>query len=905
MKHPLEFLLRVGRSRDERASLLGDLEEERRARLAGGSSRLAVFAWSTAEIVRAFVWGLRDTFARRTPAPGTHLRPSGYGGQARHPARRSFFSWPDIKLSLRLLIRNPGLTIVSTVGITVGIAIAAGMFGYVHSNFDPALPLDEGDRIVALENWDVATNNENRRSLHDFVTWRDGMTSVVEINAFRETSETMRLGDFLPETVRIAAMSAGGFHVARVPPLVGRVFTPDDEREAAPPVAVIGYTVWQSRFEQSRSVLGQQIRLGTVQYTVVGVMPEGFAFPVNHQYWIPLRANPSAIARGAGPDLFVFGRLAPGATMASAQVELSVIGQRAAAAFPQTNATLTPRVLGYTRPILDIQNMGFDAWVMGQLTVTLVLVVVALNVAILLYARTATRRGEIAVRTALGASRVRIVGQLFVEALVLALVPACLGLALAQYGLDAANRLMFLDLDLVGGPAPFWLEHGPQPSTMLYVLVLVVITAAVAGVLPALHATRRRGGADLRQLGGATGPRLGRIWSALIVTQVAFAVAVLPAAITMGLNGIRFSLTRPNYPIGDFAGAAVLTESGSSSFGNRLSELRRRLQAEPDVTGVTFSGSLPQRNITGRIEVEGISPGNAQGAAATNTMRRVTTLGIDTAYLDVFGARVVAGRPFNALDAGASNGPVVVDLAFAQWFLNGTSAVGRRMRYAGSSNRPPSPWYEIVGVAENLRWNPVDPDAVGPTVFYPVAPERLAEVSLTVRLRGSAAARMNEGFARKTYQILAAVDPALRMAEMQPRALAYGQDALAIRLVALALSCVLAAVLLFSAAGVYALMSFAVSQRRREIGIRAALGASSMDVLRSVFSRVAVQVGMGVALGALGATMMSLNVDAVPRRLAMVKPAVALIMVLVGVVAAYGPARRSLRIQPAEAVRAE
>jgi hypothetical protein len=228
------------------------------------------------------------------------------------------------------------------------------------------------------------------------------------------------------------------------------------------------------------------------------------------------------------------------------------------------------------------------------------------------------------------------------------------------------------------------------------------------------------------------------------------------------------------------------------------------------------------------------------------------------------------------------------------------------MRYAGTSNRPPSPWYEIVGIAENLRRNPISPDVVGPTVFYPIAPEQLAGVSLTVRLRESAAARMNEGFARNTYQILTAIDPALRMAELETRAQADGEDALAVRLVALALSCILVTVLLFSAAGVYALMSFAVSQRRREIGIRAALGASSMDVLRSVFSRVALQVGMGVVLGALGAMMISPNVDVVvARRLATVTPVIALIMVVVGVVAAYGPARRSLRIQPAEAVRAE
>ena len=174
------------------------------------------------------------------------------------------------------------------------------------------------------------------------------MKSVVEISAFQNDLATMQTGDHVPETVRIAAMSASGFRVARVPPLLGRSLTPDDEREAAPPVVVIGYDVWKSRFGQDRSVIGQQVRFGIRQYTIVGVMPEGFAFPINHQYWIPLRANPSATPRGTGPELFVFGRLAPGATRASAQAELVVIGQRAAASFPETNATLKPQVLGYT-----------------------------------------------------------------------------------------------------------------------------------------------------------------------------------------------------------------------------------------------------------------------------------------------------------------------------------------------------------------------------------------------------------------------------------------------------------------------------------------------------------------------------------------------------------------------------
>jgi putative ABC transport system permease protein len=899
MKHPLKFLLRLGRSDDERGSLLGDLEEEHRARLASGSSRLAAFAWYTAEILRAFLWGMRDTLGTFR-SRGSDLTRST---EQPAPGRRSILSWPDVKLSFRLLIRNPGLTIVSTIGITVAVAITAGTFGFLQSIFAPTIPLDEGDRIVALENWNVARNNANRRVLHDFVAWRDQMTSVIDISAYRTITEMMRAGEWAPDNVRIAEMSASGFQVARVPALLGRFLTPDDERSDAPAVVVIDHGVWKSRFGQDPSVIGQQVRFDETPHTIVGVMPEGFGFPVNHQYWIPLRAKPSAIARGAGPALFVFGRLAPGATIESAQAELSVVGQRTAAAFPKTNATLKPVVLGYTKPIYNTQDKGIGTWVMMQLAISLVLVVIALNVAILLYARTATRRGEITMRTALGASRGRIVIQLFIEALVLALLPALLGLALGRYLQEIGTGIMVLELD---GATPFWLDRGIQPSTVVYVLGSVVLMAAIAGILPALHATRRRAGADIRQLGGSTGMRLGRLWNALIVVQVAFAVAVLPAAIKFGAREIRSSLTAPTYPIEEFVDIRLAMDS-ADLFGSRLLEVKRRLQAEPEVVGVTFTASLPQRDSTGRIEVEGIQ---VQGVPAPTGSNRVTTFGIDSDYLDVYGLRVVAGRSFNALDASASNGPVIVDRSFVQQLLRGESAVGRRIRYvASSSNELPSPWYEIVGVVDDMWRNPIDPDVVSATVLYPVTAEQLAVADLAVRLRGSATSRMDEGFARKVHEIRAAVDPdpGLRMGEVRLSANPGGQDALAVRLVAIALSLTLLTVLLFSAAGVYSLMSFTVAQRRREIGIRAALGASQLGVLRGVFSRVAVLIGMGVIVGALGAMVIAPAIEGVvlSERLAIVTPAIALTMALVGAVAAYGPARRSLRIQPSEALRPE
>src|SRR5688572_15119651 len=401
----------------------------------------------------------------------------------------------DLKLGLRLLFKNPGFTVVSGLGIMVATAFMNGIFAFMYSNLYPKLPLPEGDRLVGLENWDVKANNEEMRSLHDFILWRSQMKSVVEISAFHEFEASLIVGTTAWPPVRIASMTASGFRLAQVGPVLGRYLSEADEAEGAADVLVIGYDVWRDRFDQDRNVIGRTVRLGRQVHTIVGVMPEGYGFPFNHQYWVPFRFDPLKIARGEGPELFVFGRLASGASKASAQAELSSIGQRMAAQFPRTNQQLRPMVWPYTAMLTDIQGMGPAQLVQSQLMTGLVLFVVAMNVAILVYARTAMRRGEIAIRTALGASRTRIVVQLFLEAAVLALVPALLGLPLMQYGLRTGQGIMNQEF----GGQPFWTDLSLQPVTVFYTLFLVVVAAAVIGVLPALRATGWHVQRDIRQ----------------------------------------------------------------------------------------------------------------------------------------------------------------------------------------------------------------------------------------------------------------------------------------------------------------------------------------------------------------------------------------------------------------------
>ena len=822
-------------------------------------------------------------------------------------------SWLDVRIGLRMLVKHPALTLVGGLGMAVAIAVSVGFFTFVGAHVYPTLPLPEGDRIVAVENRDAATNDEDRRVLHDFVRWRDGLRTVRDLGAFRTVERTL-LPDAgaagqVPEPVRVAEMSAAGFRVARTPPRLGRHLVDADERAGAPAVVVIGHDVWQDRFAGDPGVVGRTVRLGGTVHTVVGVMPEGFAFPERHSWWAPLRADAATFPRREGPALYVFGRLAPGATMTTAQAELDADGQRAAAAFPETHATMRPMVMPYTHSLIDIQ--GTTTWmvVQMQLMVSLLLVVVALNVAVLVYARTAMRQGEIALRSALGASRRRIVVQLFVEAFVLAMGAAIVGLGLAQVGFRIGNGIMEAEMGV-----PFWADYSLQPSTVLFTVGVAVLAAVIVGVLPGLQVTGRRLQTTLRQLGGGTGLRLGRTWTVLIVAQVAIAVAALPAATSMGWGEIRNATTRPTYAPAEYLMAELQPESDgaaaadaradSARFGARLTELLTRLRTEPTVAGATYSTYLPERR--GRLEVDGAPAESPAG-------HRVASQGIAPDYLALYDARMLAGRGFAAADLDSASTAVIVNQAFVARVLGGAPALGRRLRHltppaTGERERrdapKPGPWYEIVGVVQDLQVNAFDPTLVRPRLYYAVDPARAQEVQLEVRARGGAT---TGDVAPRLRAVAAAVDPTLRLGTVYSQSEFERQEQLAVRLVSLVVGLVLVSVFLLSAAGVYALTSFTVTRRRREIGIRAALGALPRQLLRSVFARVArqVAVGLGVGIGAAAVADRVSGGELLGGMAGVLLAAFGVLMAVIALLAAVGPARRGLRIQPTEALRAE
>jgi hypothetical protein len=316
--------------------------------------RLVAFLRSTraeAELTRevtAHLQLLEDQFVAQgmsRPDAGFAAR-RAFGGQVeqmkeRQRDERSFRvldqAWLDIKLAVRMLGRYPGLTVVGVLGMSVAMAISVGAFAIVGMLLDPSVPLHEGERIVSLQNWDLARSNTDGRSLHDFVTWRRELTSVDDLGAYRQVGRNLIVPGVSPEVVPVAEISASAFRVARVAPLLGRYLLDDDERPGARPVVVIGHDVWTARFSSDPAIVGKPLQLGPTEYTIAGVMPEGFAFPINHAFWVPFAADPAPFERRSGPSISIFGRLAPGATLETAQAELTTIGQRTSAAFPATH----------------------------------------------------------------------------------------------------------------------------------------------------------------------------------------------------------------------------------------------------------------------------------------------------------------------------------------------------------------------------------------------------------------------------------------------------------------------------------------------------------------------------------------------------------------------------------------
>ena len=833
-------------------------------------------------------------------------------------------SWLDVKLGLRMFAKYPGLSLVAVAGMAVAIAIGGGYFSLMSTLLDSTVPIEEGDRVVVIKNRQVSGPNavqtgvigEPGAAAHDVVHWREQVKSVAELSAFQDERRNLITEDGRAQLLRVAAITGSGFQLTRVPALIGRTLLAEDEPSSAPAVVVIGYDQWQRHFNGDPGILGKTVRLEETMHTIVGVMPQGFAFPILHEAWVPLRFTGLDAHPGAGPSLHVFGRLATGLSLADAQAELAAVGDRMAAAFPESHHSLRPQVMPYTQAFIALEGPDMELAMRGiQLGAALLLLIVAVNVAILVYARTATRFGEITVRTALGASRARIVTQLFIEALVLSGVAAGVGLTLLFLAFMKFREYQKNSPD-PSDSMPYWIEPALSPAVVVYVALLAVLAAVVIGVLPALKATGKRVQAGLQQFASrSAGMQLGRTWTALIILQVALAVAALPVAIYNADAALRLGRLQPAAAAGQLLKGKLVTSreldhAGDARYADRMMMLVQRLEEQAEVSAVTFAGTFPGASNEGRATLEAESDAAGAGAAVSQNAlvpirSRVNVVAAN--LFDVFDVRVTAGRGFTAADAHPYATAVIVDQAFADRLAPRGNVVGRRLRFpAPPDASEPNPWVEIVGVVpvfSNRFSAPGGPTGPLPSMYKAVEPGGSHPATIIVQVRSGDPAR----FSPTLQQVTASVDPTLRLEQVMGVVEHWHHDTRAFWMLAVTIAAVTASVLLLSAAGIYAMMSFTVARRWREIGIRVALGADGRRVLMGIFGRASAQIGAGVAAGLAVAAIVEFMTPGgnLGGKGLILFPIVAALMFAVGLLAAAGPARRGLAVQPTEALRNE
>jgi len=873
------------------AEAFQDAWEEHRAR--GPRSVMAFLMRTSLDLAAS---GLRERLsvgARRGPR-----------GPGRTPAGVPVVvSWLDVKLGLRMLVKHPALTLVSTFALAVGIPVGLAPDHFVGGITAP-LPVPEGERIRFLRLWSPALGREEITSYQDFERWSGALTSFEVVAAFRRTRHNVDAGGEAGAGVRAAEMTPSAFDLLRVGPLLGRAFRPEDASPGAPEVAVVGYDLWQARYAGDPLIVGRTIRIGEVRHTVVGVMPEGFLFPMRESLWTPLRVPEED--RSASVPVRIIGRLADRVTDTQAGAELAVVAARPNLA--EAERQVRPRVATYAHILVPGLDGGLGQSyevLLFQSLAWLVLLVACGNVGMLVFARSATRAGELAVRTALGASRARIIAQAFIESLVLALLAAGAGLLLLGLALELIWRVLPAG---VPETLPYWIDWSIDGGTVVHAFVLAGLSAAVAGALPAVRYSGGSIQATVQEVrAGRHGRRFGGLSGVLIVADVAVAVAAVGFTLTASELLTRSSESEEivGIPASEYLAATVHLAADRQRSGvapgevERMArtqeELVRSVRSEPGVHAVAVADALPRMEHSSRIvEVAGIeAPEERKGINV-----RVARVSPD--FFSSLGAPVLAGRGFDVTDLGEDRSAVIVNTTFVENVLQGQNALGRRIRFHPWGEGEPGPWKEIVGVVGHLGMRITSPErAQG--VYEPFAPGELGAVQLGIHLGPDPSS-----FVPRLRELAGDVAPGAIVSVTGPLDEVREGDWYLILAASLGAGLLVAVLLALAASGIYAVMSLAVTERTTEIGIRAALGAGRRRLVVAVIRRAMAQLGLGVLLGLPLAAMFLVSDGGSPFAGAGKTLAVGVVvLLLVGLAACTGPTLRVLRVEPNEALRAE
>ncbi len=803
--------------------------------------------------------------------------------------------WQDLRYAVRMMGKNLSVTAIVVVVLALGIGANAAIFSVVNAVLLRPLPYADPDKLVRLSE-DSPNVPQMSISYPNFLDWREQnkVFSGIAAMQFRSLNLT---GTDEPERLAGRGVSAEFFDLLGIRPALGRSFASEEDRPGANPVCIISHGLWERRFGSDSAIINKQVTLSGASYTVIGVLPATYAFGTPTDVFVPIGLRADEMKeRGNHPGIYAIARLKPGVTVETARAELIAMAQRIGVQYGMkgNSATLTPLHEAFVgdvrRPLLILLGaVGF------------VLAIGCANVANLLLARAATRQKEMAIRAALGAGRLRIIRQLLTESVLLGLLGGIIGLLFALWGIDL---LRSATVDILPTTAVMKLDG----SVLIFTLLVSLVTGIVFGLAPALAVAKSNLHDTLKEGGRGSGPGGRSAWlrSALVVSEVALSLVLLVGAGLLVKSFVRILDTdagfKPQNLLTMQLALNAKPDEGAKVL-NFFNDLNGRIKGLPGVESAAFSNGIPLGQtadtsfaIVGRPKPE---PGKQP-----QTMLYIPS----PDYLQAMGIRLIKGRFFTMQDTQHSPRVAVIDETFARQQFPNEEPIGHYLAGDGKDN----PDAEIVGVVAHVKHFGLDADErVQPQLYLPFnqAPDDLLPIlspRMTLVIRTKTDPLSLIAAVRHQVQTLDPNQPVFNVSTMEQTL----DQSLGTQRLSMSLLMVLASLaLILAAVGIYGVMSYTVTQRTHEIGIRMAIGAQRRDVFRMVIGRGMVLVLFGVALGLIGAFSLTRLMRTMLFGVAPTDPVtfvtIAILLTGVALVACYVPGRRATKVDPLVALRYE
>jgi putative ABC transport system permease protein len=800
----------------------------------------------------------------------------------------------DTRYAIRNLLRRPAFTLIAVVTLALGIGANTAIFSAINALLLKPLPFPELDRVVAI--WDKMPS---RGVMHNEVT----VANYLDLKAQNQTFEQLALyswwspnltGVDPPERLQGFLVTANMFDALGVKPIMGRNFTEEENQPGKDAVAIITHGLWQRRFGGDPDILNKTITVNTVARKVIGVMPENFNFPKGAEMYAPIAMTPERMKSRGSHGYYIIGRLKRGTSIQSAQAEIDNIMARLEQQYPETNtgwgATAFPLVAD------TVRQYDTALWVMMG-AVGFVLLIACANVANLMLARATGRRKEIALRTALGASRWRIIRQLLTESVIVALIGGALGVFVGFWGLDALRAVNPGDAAKF---IPGWYQLGINAQVLLFTLGLSVVSGVVFGLAPALQVSKPNLNDSLKEGSRQTSGSSHRLRSSLIVFEVALSLMLLVGAGLLTRTFLSLLRANPGFNPDNvmtmtlvLPGLKYKEDSQRAAF---FSDLVQRVKAYPGVESAAVVNYLPLggANSSDSYLVEG-EPEPQPGQEHDGRYRVASP-----DYFRTMGISITRGRGFTEQDKAGATPVVVVNETLARQHWPGQNPIGKRIRFYGPLDK--APWMEVVGVIADVKHDLTIP--VEPEYYLPHAQDPWTGMVLVARTSVDPASLA--GALRQQVWSIDKDQPVFDVRTMQE--VKSGSVAL-YSFSSVMLGIFASVALVLAAIGIYGVMAFAVTQRTQEIGIRMALGARTADVLKLVVKHGMKLALLGIVIGLAGSWALTRFIE---KLLVGVQPTdpltfsvVSLCLLVAAFIACYLPARRATKVDPLVALRYE